>query len=353
MDRRLTQDSPCSQRLFTVFECFEQPPFLVAQLSCHWDANITLQQVILSQCDHLGSAISQQIDIYSLLAARNMREAIEFGVRGMMSEQQLTDRASTLEQAIASWSGISLTQEQLETALKENGCENELPTCLEGLALSTACAHGCSVASRTLSQELLGQARGAIARVSNQPDFIDEVFQRVREKLLTGSSPKIATYRGRGPLVAWLRMVARRIALDMMRAQKPGVEPTHDWVERLTGIESNSESKALQSRYAPVFKKALTEVLESLNLEERTMLKMQLVENLSVAAIADLYNSHVATIYRRLEKCHANLLSAVRTRLREELGPVSQSEIQSLFVSVEKEIGLSLTRLLSSETREA
>jgi hypothetical protein len=42
----------------------------------------------------------------------------------------------------------------------------------------------------------------------------DELRQTLRVRLLAGPSPKIASYKGSGPLSGWVRVVATRIALE-------------------------------------------------------------------------------------------------------------------------------------------
>ncbi len=47
--------------------------------------------------------------------------------------------------------------------------------------------------------------------------ILDELCQRVREKLLVGATPKIGDYGGRGPLKKWIEVVALRITIDLSR----------------------------------------------------------------------------------------------------------------------------------------
>lgn len=254
--------------------------------------------------------------------------------------------ADRLDAAVAQLGG-ELTNEELRADLVKQGWTVELPLHLESVALASACARARPRACAQLEHLLVTQVPGSIGRVSAASDFKEEVLQRVRAKLLSGDSPKIATYAGRGPLVGWLRVVARREALALQLGSKGDRERPVDWIERLQGVDSRPENAALQARYAEVFRRALAEVLQSLDIQSRNLLRLQLVEGASPAQIAKTFNLSVSAVYRRLEKAHSSILSEVRQTLRRDLGPVSRSEMQSLFHMVEGQLDVSLSRLLA------
>src|SRR5687767_8309978 len=85
------------------------------------------------------------------------------------------------------------------------------------LALTCACLHGDSAALRALEQEFILPARIAVARVHHAPEFVADVMQQLRTKLLTGETPRLKNYRAVGPLAAFVRMVATRLALDQVK----------------------------------------------------------------------------------------------------------------------------------------
>ncbi len=254
---------------------------------------------------------------------------------------------SGIERAIAVWPGVGLSPSQLEQDLERLGCRHALPPHVEHVALCSACARKCPVACGILEEQFVTPLRGTIGRVRSDDDFIQEVLQVVRELLLSGPRPGIRTYSGRGPLLGWLRVVARREALRLAGAQGTPQRAV-DWLSRVDGVSQEPETLALQSTYAPVFRHALTEVLTTLKAEDRNMLRLQLVEGLSPAALSDIFGIHVASVYRRVSRCHRSILEALRRRLRRELGHLSQSEIHSLFRMTEAQLNLSLTRILGA-----
>ena len=52
-----------------------------------------------------------------------------------------------------------------------------------------------------------------MARIDSSSQFVDEVKQGLRERLLVGPPPRIAEYSGSGPLGGWLRVVSVRLAI--------------------------------------------------------------------------------------------------------------------------------------------
>ena len=56
--------------------------------------------------------------------------------------------------------------------------------------------------------------------IDRPPNFIDDVTQELRLKLLTGDDAKLCTYSGTGALVDWLRVIATRVALNLKRSDR-------------------------------------------------------------------------------------------------------------------------------------
>ena len=94
--------------------------------------------------------------------------------------------------------------------------------------IASAAALGNNVAIRFLDEALFDLG-AAVRRIGPTAEFQNELKQRVRVRLLVaeaGEVPRIAKYSGRGPLRAWLRVTATRVALDMRRAERPRTSDT-------------------------------------------------------------------------------------------------------------------------------
>ena len=105
------------------------------------------------------------------------------------------------------------------------------------LFLACACGDGDRAAIEALEQQYMGPTRSSLKRLDARPEFIDDVMQELRAKLLLPPEPRILRYGGRGPLLAWIRVAASRIAIDSLRAVRDDVlrEPRDpDSLERST-----------------------------------------------------------------------------------------------------------------------
>lgn len=255
------------------------------------------------------------------------------------------------QQALDHWPGLTLELNDFVQDLSSLGWQDEGPAYLESVALCSACARRCPTAWKLFEEQFLSRVAATIGRVHSDPDFVDEVTQHLREALLSGPHPKLRSYSGKGPLLAWLRVVARREALRLRGNGGPATASV-EWLARLEGVDRKPDNLAMAARYAPVLRRALTEVLGTLTTEERNMLRLQLVEGMSPAAISEVFGVHVASVYRRISRCHQRILEAVRSHVRRDLGHVSKSEIGSMFRQAQAELDLSLTRLLAAERSE-
>jgi RNA polymerase sigma-70 factor (ECF subfamily) len=211
--------------------------------------------------------------------------------------------------------------------------------------LACACAQGDRAALATLERHVLPAARDALLRRNIAPSMVDEVLQQLRERLLVprGSTPaKIAEYDGRGPLVAWVRTAAVRLALSELRSTRPSEElisavvPAH-----------HPELGGLREHHRAEFKAALESAFSSLEVRERTILRLHLLEGVGVEDIGRIHGVSRATMTRWLKAARDTLFERTREGLRTRL-QLEDSEFQSLARTLLSQVDLSVRRLLDS-----
>jgi RNA polymerase sigma-70 factor (ECF subfamily) len=129
-------------------------------------------------------------------------------------------RELAFEQARSKWPGVALDFEAWSAHLDTLGWPAEPPLTAASLFLCCACARHDAEACRSLDEMYLSPLRGVAARENADEEFIDWVLQSVRQQLLGGNSPQIASYDGRRPLADWLRLFVRRIALAQKLADR-------------------------------------------------------------------------------------------------------------------------------------
>ncbi len=225
----------------------------------------------------------------------------------------------------------------------------------EDLYLAAACLTGDPAALALFDREMLSSARGAIASILASGEAIDEALQRLRASLMVGdaggSSARLSTYAGRGPLRAWVGIAAARTALMMKRSQKRSREVSagdDDWASSLAMIStSDPELELLKRQYADAFQQALRDAVGRLEPRIRNVLKMSFVDALSIDQIGTIYVVHRATAARWIQRGCDEVFEQTRALLAERLA-LSASEMDQMHALVKSQLDLSLSQLLPS-----
>ena len=215
----------------------------------------------------------------------------------------------------------------------------------EDLVLACACALGHPRAIAVLEREFLQPARASIARVQSDPDIIEDAAQELRRKLLVGPPPRIASYEGRAPLTAWVRLAAARMAVDIGRGKGATIRADDKEIEGLVALE-DPEVIFLRNRYREDFQSALRAALGNLSPRDRTLLRMSVLNGLSIDEIAVPHRVHRSTVARWLAEIRERILAEVRRHLGEKHPALTETEFSSLSRAVQSQLHLSLIRVL-------
>jgi RNA polymerase sigma-70 factor (ECF subfamily) len=216
---------------------------------------------------------------------------------------------------------------------------------VEDLYLACACVHGDGVAIAELERQYGGQFPLFLASLRQSDDFVNEVIQRVREKLLVarGDAPgKLAEYRGSGPLGGWLRVVVVRTARDLLRAAEP---PHPESATPELPSDPDPEVSYLKQRCAAQLAQAFHETLATLEADERAMLSLTFLDGLSSGAIGKMYGVDGSTVRRRLQVLRERIFARTRELLAESLGADTR-EVDSLIAFVRSRVDLDLSEIL-------
>jgi len=211
------------------------------------------------------------------------------------------------------------------------------------LYLACACSEGNAAALAEFDRGFAGWVRDGVARIDRSHDFISEVQQILRERLLVGPNAKIRDYRGGGALASWVRTAAVRTALNLRRRTKqdakpaPSVEPFEQLLD--------PEIALLRQRYMPEIDAALRNAIAGLEAKERLLLHFYYVDGLTLAKIAALERVGTSTVFRRLNTATQSVLSGMRDELSNRLQLSTQS-LDSLIRHVQDDIDLSLSQVL-------
>jgi RNA polymerase sigma-70 factor (ECF subfamily) len=249
------------------------------------------------------------------------------------------------------WPTVTLDEDALAEFLATRLTGKDLPTALAAapaadLALAAACAAGEATAHAAFDAVLIEVDSAGIATNATK-DLVEEVKQLLRVQLLVAKDGKpagIAGYRGKGPLRGWVRITATRelIRHKKKRQREAPIEPTLD---HLLASGVDPALAALKAEYRAEFAVALREAIEDLSAEDRTLLRQQIVDGMSIDAIGAAFGVHRATAARWLNRARAALVSATHRRLADRLKlPVEQMD--SVIRLVASQLDASVIRYL-------
>jgi RNA polymerase sigma-70 factor (ECF subfamily) len=252
------------------------------------------------------------------------------------------------------WPGVTLDFDRFVAHLRQAGFTLDGPGAdpdpanLADLFLAGAAGHGDRVAIEALEERYIAPTRYALKRLDARPEFIDDVMQELRSKLLLPPEPRILRYGGRGPLLAWIRVAATRIAIDALRNVREVVGRETPDPDALDRVDFGPEVQLLRAAYREAFHEAISAAVAALAPKDRNLLRRHMIEHMTLEEMAAPYNVHPATIARRLMALREEIAASVREHLavrhRTQGGATS---LESLAQAIRSEVYVSLAPLLA------
>lgn len=265
-------------------------------------------------------------------------------------------RDARLQDAVASARAahpeIEVSEPQFLAYVRERiGTE---PRTLDGLhaadlLVAYGCVHGDSAALAQLERLVSSAVPAAVRRIDPAPTFVDDIQQLTRMHLTMApdeASPcRLAKYQGRGKLRSWVQVAAVRLALEERRRRRPDEVRNDEGIMEAAGCANDPELEHLRlvcrEQVANAFKQALATIAP----RQRIVLRMHLLDGLSIDEIAAVYHVHRATAARWIGAAREAVCSDARQRLRRSLR-ISEREFESLMGVVRGQLDLSLERFL-------
>jgi len=210
---------------------------------------------------------------------------------------------------------------------------------LAELALAFAACHGHPEAQRTI-EKTLRECRQNVARIDADPTFLDEVHQLTLMRLLSPPKPRLASYSGLGPLGAWLRATAVRVAIDLRRGA--GRERPEENLEALIHVSPGRRDNAVRGLTATQVSEAIRKALDSLSARDRTLLRLHYFEGTTLEALARMYTVHRATVARWLSEAREVVLAQTRLSLSSRAGG---DELEEALGSIQSDLDVSFRQI--------
>lgn len=253
----------------------------------------------------------------------------------------------TLAAARTRWPHVTFDEAACKRHLEDCSDEGALPPFATELVLAAACLAGNAAAIRAFNDEMFDRVDRVLSRLGLGAADADDVKQDVRTKLLVASAsgdPKLALYRGTGPLPHWIASVAGREALGSMRKRKPADAIDDD--DFLADAADDPELVTLKAQHGAAFKEAFQAAVRELSSRERGILRALIVDDRSVNEVAAVYGIHRVTASRWVSELRADLLKRTRNQLRDRF-QLDASSLDSALRLLDSNLELSLYRLLA------
>jgi len=267
---------------------------------------------------------------------------------------EVLDRART--EALARWPALpDLDSDAVADAIaaRVEG-ETALVTAVGRLALPdlllvAAALAGDRAALDAIEQLTLREANRAVARLGNRVGA-DDVAQELLLKLLVATGergPRLAAFGGHGAIDAWLKVAAVRTAISLGRREhEVAVED-----EALAIVADDSDDQALaflKLSYRAEFKAAFAATVAELPPRARTLLRLQVVDQLTLEEVGAFYRVSRATAARWLADARATLVAGTQARLIADLA-IDRTELSELMRLVASTLYATLPRLLRTK----
>jgi RNA polymerase sigma-70 factor (ECF subfamily) len=189
---------------------------------------------------------------------------------------------------------------------------------LADLYLAIACLRGDRAAMGAFERLVRDSAASVVGRLGVSAPAVEDVVQELLVKLLVGPEPKLGAFAGHGALHAWLRVAAMRTAISFARRDRRDLADD----DMLAEIADDTDDQALaflKESYRAEFKRAFAAALAELPARSRTLLRLQIIDQLSYEDIAAYYEVSRATAARWLAEARTTLVAGTQRRLGEAL----------------------------------
>jgi RNA polymerase sigma-70 factor (ECF subfamily) len=220
----------------------------------------------------------------------------------------------------------------------------------DDLAWARALARSDPDALARYERELVPVIDAQLRRRDHTPDEIADLQQILRVRLFVGDGdgPKIASYTGSGRLRSWVLVSALREAVRtrQLKIREPALED--DALIALADREDLVPANAVdKERYRRAVRLAFRTALQGLPPRDRNLLRMNVIDGLSIDQIGAVQGVHRATAARWLENAREQIARSVRRELMAVLG-TDPFEADEVLRWVQSRIELSLSGLAES-----
>ena len=255
--------------------------------------------------------------------------------------------AAAHREAANLWPGVSVSLERYGEMVR--GADVAIENLLHwagDLYLACAAGAGDHAAVRLIEERFIARLPARIRRLGAPSEKVGDVLQTIRERLFAGDIPRIRAYNGAGPLEQWIKVVAIRTAIDLHRTDQSIPRIDAAWLATVAPANTDASTLMMKVEYKRELEVALSELITQLSPRDRAVLRLHIVEGVSIEKIAASYGVHRVTVARWVWTAGETLLDELRGRFRQRFGIVPR-ELDSLARMARSQLSIDLAGLLA------
>jgi RNA polymerase sigma-70 factor (ECF subfamily) len=262
------------------------------------------------------------------------------------------------ERALSTWPALAAHRDRLLERAARSASGGWLDAealdriCASDLLLALAASTGDAFAGRAFDDGFLDVVPRYVLHLRADGAFGDEVRQLVRTRLLVaepGREPRLAEYAGRGPLAAFVKICATRVALDLLRSARDGAQALPDVSLAGADVGADPELDYIRARYREPFEQAFRAALAARTSEERTLLRLSYFDRVTLHDLAALHRVHFSTMSRRLAGIRDAIREDTRLGLSQRVG-ARADDLSTLVRLLDSDLDVSISAFFSDST---
>jgi RNA polymerase sigma-70 factor (ECF subfamily) len=254
-----------------------------------------------------------------------------------------------LADARMAWPGLSISDDafldHLAAVLRSDAGGTLDAVRVPDLLLACACAARDPVAIDHFERTYFAEVDAAVRRFDSLPLTLDDVRQRVREKLYLHDPPALAAYAGRGDLGAWLRAAVLHLLINVATRETRERPTEVAFFDAVVDTSADIEAAYLKEACRDEFEQAFTAALARLDARERVLLRYAFADGQSVDEIGVIFRVHRATAARWVAKARDRLVEETRAEIMRALR-IGEGEAASIVRAALSRMGTTLMRRL-------
>ena len=238
------------------------------------------------------------------------------------------------ERGRSAWPGLAIDRQRFAGHLKRHCAQTVVY--VEELYLAFGCAERLPSAIASFERDYMTSLVQSLSELDASQEELIDVQMELRHELLVGDQerePRIAAYAGRSPLKRWLGVLAIKSLNGLRTREAKTVSTAFVNDRRLASSSIDPELSMISAQARSDLELSLRSAFNYEAVFERSLIKLDVIEILSVDELRRIRRAHRATVAVCLEALQRQLLVDMLDALQPRV-QLDRADIQSLIALV-------------------